>query len=446
MIHANLSIFSYISMAVVLVMYGLLMAEKINKVILVGIASFILIIAQVFKTAADSSQTGAFSYIANNLDVLGFIIGMMVMVGVIKESGVFEFIALWLVKKVKGNPHWLLLVLGYLSLTMTAFLSNIPTVLILTPLVLVLIKELKLPPLPYFLVMITMAGIGGATTPISDPTTYYQAKTAGLSFIEVVSNSGLIVIVLSIVASIYFQLMFWKQLSKVVVKPKEIAQFNPRSAIKDKKILAIGTPMLIIAILLMLCKDYITHVTGLTLDNASISLATATLALFIFKRDPKEVLQNVIDWEIIFFFMGLFITIGSLEHTQIVRALAGFLLTLSNGNLNVLQFLLTMGSGVLSMFIDNVPYNITMVSAIQTMGKAGVFVYPLWWGLNLGTSFGGAGTPIGAACNVVALGIADKEKIHIKFVKYMAYGFPLVIINGLVTFGILYIRYGMHLK
>src|SRR5476649_2351861 len=104
MIHANLTIFSYISMAVVLVMYGLLMAEKINKVILVGIASFILIIAQVFKTAADSSQTGAFSYIANNLDVLGFIIGMMVMVGVIKESGVFEFIALLLVKKVKGNP------------------------------------------------------------------------------------------------------------------------------------------------------------------------------------------------------------------------------------------------------------------------------------------------------------------------------------------------------
>lgn len=444
MIHASLNIYSYIAIAVVLTMYGFLMAEKINKIIVVGLASFILIISQVFRSATESSQSGAFTYLANNLDVLGFIIGMMVLVGIIKESGVFEFIALWLVKRVKGNPRLLMVALGYLALFMTAFLSNIPTVLILTPLILVLIKELKLPPLPYFLIVITMAGIGGAMTPISDPTTYYQAKTAGLSFLEVVSNSGLIVIALSIVASIYMQLVFWKQLGQIKVKPKEIAQFNPRSAIKDKKILIIGVPMLIIAVLLMLTKDSITHATGLTLDNASISLATATLALFIFKKEPKEIFQHVIDWEVIFFFMGLFITIGSLEHTQIVRALAGFLLHLSGGNLSTLQFLLTMGSGVLSMFIDNVPYNITMVSAILAMAKAGVFVYPLWWGLNLGTSFGGAGTPIGASCNVVALGIAQKEKIHIRFLKYMMYGAPLVVINGFVTFGILYLRYGLH--
>lgn len=444
MIQAHLSLFSYISVAVVVIMYAFLMAEKINKVIVVGIASFILIVAQVFKAAGESSQTGGFSYIANNLDVLGFIIGMMVLVGVIKESGVFEFIALWLVKKVKGNPRWLMVVMGYLALFMTAFLSNIPTVLILTPLILVLIKELKLPPLPFFLTVITMAGIGGAMTPISDPTTYYQAKTAGLSFVEVVENSGVIVIVLSVVATLYMQLMFGKQLSKVEVKPKEIAQFNPKSAIKDQKILKIGVPMLIIAVLLMLAKDYVTHLTGVTLDNATITLATATLALFIFKRDPKEVLHSVIDWEVIFFFMGLFITIGSLEHTQIVRALAGFLVSISGGNLNTLQFLLTMGSGVLSMFIDNVPYNITMVSAILAMQKAGLFIYPLWWGLNLGTSFGGAGSPIGAACNVVALGLAEKEKIHVKFLKYLMYGAPLVVINGLVTFGILYLRYGMH--
>jgi Na+/H+ antiporter NhaD/arsenite permease-like protein len=444
MIHANLNLLSFISIAVVLVMYGFLMAEKINKVIVVGVASFVLIIAQVFKTAGVTSQEGGFSYVAHNLDVLGFIIGMMVMVGVIKESGVFEFIALWLVKKVKGNPRWLLFSLGYLALFMTAFLSNIPTVLILTPLILVLVKELKLPPLPFFLTIITMANIGGAMTPISDPTTYYEAKTAGLSFIEVISNSGVIVLILSMVAMIYMQLVFGKQLAKVEVHPKEIAQFNPRSAIKDTRILKIGTPMLIIAILLMLTKDYIANITGIALDNASISLATATLALFIFNKNPKEILQNVIDWEIIFFFMGLFIVIGSLEHTEVVRALAGFLVTLSHGNANVLQFLITMGSGILSMFIDNVPYNITMVSAIQSMSNAGIFVYPLWWALNLGTSFGGAGSPIGAACNVVTLGIGEKEKIHVKFLKYLGYGFPLVIINGLVTFGILYLRYGMH--
>ena len=444
MIQAHLSVFSYIAMAIVLSMYILLMTEKINKVIVVGIASFLLIVAQVFKATGIGSQEGAFAYIANNLDVLGFIVGMMVLVGVIKESGVFEYIAIWLVKKVKGNPKLLLIVLGYLALFMTAFLSNIPTVLILTPLILVLIKELRLPPLPFFITIITMANIGGAMTPISDPTTYYQAKTAGLSFIEVVANSGLIVLALSVVTTIYMQLVFGRQLAKVQVNPKEIAQFNPVSAIKNKRVLQIGVPMLAVAIMLMLTKDYIAHATGITLDNASISLCTATLAIFIFRRDPKEILQHVVDWEIIFFFMGLFITIGSLEHTQIVRALAAFLVTLSQGNLQILQFLITLGSGFLSMFIDNVPYNITMVSAILAMKSAGLFVYPLWWGLNLGTSFGGAGSPIGAACNVVTLGIAEKEKIHIKFMKYLGYGAPLVFINGLVTFGILFLRYGLH--
>ena len=444
MIEAHLNILSYISMVVVLIMYGFLMAEKINKVIVVGVASFVLIATQVFEADGVSSQAGAFAYIANNLDVLGFIMGMMVIVGVVKESGLFECIALWLVKTVHGNPRWLLVALGYLALLMTTFLSNIPTILILTPLILVLIKELKLPPLPYFMTIITMAGIGGAMTPISDPTTYYQSKTAGLSFVEVVSNSGLIVLILSVVSTLYLQIVFYKQLGSIVVKPDEIAQYRPKLAIKDKKILMIGTPMLVGSVLLMLVKDYIDAKTGIGLDNASICWTTAMLALYIFKKDAKTALQQMVDWEIIFFFVGLFVTIGSLEHTQVVQALAASLVHMSGGNLSVLQFLITMGSGILSMFIDNVPYNITMVSTILAMGKAGLSIYPLWWGLNLGTSFGGAGTPIGAACNVVALGMAEKEKIHIRFLRYMIYGAPLVIINGLVTFAVLIYRFGLH--
>lgn len=441
MIDAHLTITSFVSIAIVLIMYIFLMTEKINKVIVVGLASFILILGQIFKTAAISSQQAGFEFVAHNLDVLGFIIGMMVLVGVVKESGFFEAVAIWLVKKVKGNPRLLLIVLGYLGLFMTTFLSNIPTILILTPVVLILIKELKLPYLPFFITLITMCNIGGAMTPISDPTTYYQAHTVGLTFIEVVTNSGLIVLVLSVITTIYMQLMFRKQLLAVKVKAKEVAAYNPASAIKNKKILFIGIPLLILAVALMLGKEYITSLTGVTLDNASITLAAATISLLIFKKDPQEIFQQVIDWNIIFFFMGLFIVIGSLEYTNVVKALAGLLLALSHGNATLLQFFITMGSSVLSVFIDNVPYNITMVSAVQAMQKAGIYVYPLWWALNLGTSLGGAGSPIGAACNVVALGQAEKEKIHLKFLKYLMYGFPLVLINGLATFVILWIRY-----
>ncbi len=434
----HITVYGAMAIVVLFVTYAFLIAEKINKVIVVMLGAAILIYLQVFKTVEASSQAGALEFVKKNIDVLGFIIGMMVLVGIVKESGLFESLAIRLVQLVKGKPRLLLIVFGYLSLVMTALLSNIPTVLILTPVLIVLIRELKLPFLPYFFVMITMANIGGAMTPISDPTTYYQAKTVGLGFAEVVRNSGAIVWILSVVVMSYSLLVFNKQLKAVEVKTESLKLFNPKAAIKDRQILKFGVPLLIVVILLMVTREYITEATGITLDNATLTLTGAFLAIIAFKKDMHDVFTKLIDWEIIFFFMGLFIIVGGLEHTGVIAFLAEKLVELTDGDLGKLLFFTSVGSGAISTFIDNVPYNIAMVGAIQAMAKAGIFVYPLWWALNLGTSLGGAGSPIGAACNVVALGQAEREKFHVIFLKYLAYGFPLVFINGLVTFGMLY--------
>jgi Na+/H+ antiporter NhaD/arsenite permease-like protein len=149
----------------------------------------------------------------------------------------------------------------------------------------------------------------------------------------------------------------------------------------------------------------------------------------------------MIDRETIFFFMGLFIVIGGLEHMEVIAMVWTTLVSRAWGSMATLLFYVTMWSGVLSTFIDNVPYNITMVSAIKAMAASGISVYPLRWALNLGTSFGGAWSPIGAACSVVSLGEAEKEHIHFGFLDYMTYAFPLVIINGLITFGLLYLKF-----
>lgn len=441
MIPVQLTTVSYISITTLLIVYFFLITEKLNKVLVSILGAVTLIGLQVFKSATETSQAAGLNYIGKNLDVLFFIIGMMILVGIVKESGVFESIAIWIAKAVKGRPALLLVAISYLTFIMTVCLSNIPTVLIMLPVLLILIRELKLPPLPYLISVITMANIAGAATPFSDPTTYYQSKTVGLSFYEVVSNSGIISLALSVVTMIYVNFVFRKQLQNVKVNAKDVAAFNPRAAIKDERILRIGVPLLSVAILLMVLKDTISGLTGITLDNATVVLAAAFLAMLIFNKNPKDIFLNIVDWEIIFFFMGLFVVVGSLEYTGVVNALAAALVSLSHGNNSVLGFLITTGSGILSMFIDNVPYNITMVGAIQSMAKIGIFVYPLWWALNLGTSFGGAGSPIGAACNVVALGLAEKEKIHTKFMKYLMVGFPLVLINSLVTFGIIWLRY-----
>lgn len=436
----GLTMLSYASIIILLIVYFFLITEKINKVIVVGLGAMFVILTQLFR-GEGSPQQIAFHFISNNLDVLGFIIGMMILVGIVRESGLFEAIAIWLVKAVRGNPIYLLVSLCYLTLVMTAFLSNIPTILIITPVVLVLVNELKLPFLPYFLGIITFGNIGGAMTPISDPTTYYQANTVGLSFMEVLSNSGLGVILLSFVSITYFLLCFGKQLKALPIKPADVAGFKPGAAIRDKRILTIGVPLLMLSILAMILKEWISHTFGIRLDNASIVLFASFAAMLIFKKSPKQIFERIVDWEILFFFMGLFIIIGSLEHNGVITALAQGILKLSGGVMTPLMFLIAMGSSVLSVFIDNVPYNITMVSAIQEMAKAGVAVYPLWWALNLGTSLGGAGSPIGAACNVVACGFAEKEGKHIQFGKYLMYGFPLVVINGLVMFGYLWFKY-----
>lgn len=161
----------------------------------------------------------------------------------------------------------------------------------------------------------------------------------------------------------------------------------------------------------------------------------------IFKKEPKEIFRDIVDWEILAFFTGLFIVVGSLEHTHVISGLAEYLIRLTGGNGILLTLFTAVGSGALSTFIDNVPYNITMVSAIQKMAETGIYVYPLWWALNLGTSIGGIGSPIAATCNVLAFGQAEHDSYHTNFVGYLKTAFPLVIINTLIVFGILYLRY-----
>lgn len=191
----------------------------------------------------------------------------------------------------------------------------------------------------------------------------------------------------------------------------------------------------------MMGKEYLARASGITLDNATITIGASFLAILLFHKNPQKIFNRLIDWEIIFFFIGLFIVVGALEFTFVIDALAHYLVQLTNGNMTLLLLLISIGSGVISTFIDNVPYNITMVGAIQAMAESGIVVYPLWWALNLGTSIGGAGSPIAAACNVILFGQAEKEKIHVNFAKYLLLALPLVVINALVAFGIIWFRY-----
>lgn len=438
----ELGIHAWLAIAVVGITYAFLISEKIDKVFVTIIGAVSLIFLQVFSgMGGGSSQEHAFHYLSKNLDVFGFIIGMMLLVSTLRETGMFEALAVWIVKKVKGDPRKLFVLFGYLALGMTALISNIPTILILTPVLLVLIRTLKLPAFPFFFHMVAMANIGGATSPLSDATTYYEAKTVGLSFLEVVRNSGFIVVILSVVTTLYGRFVFGKELKEVQVSAEDISDFQPRSAIKSLKKLSFGLAVLIGIVLAMSLKDQLASLTGLAVDNASIVVAAAFISMLLFKIEPRHALRNHVEWETVFFFVGLFILIGSLEYTGVIEFLGTWLGKVTGGNSWLLLFFITVGSAILSVFIDNVPYNITMIGVVQALAATGLYVYPLWWGLNVGTSIGGAGSMIGAACNVIALDQAAKESHRVGFMKYLKYGLPLVLVNSLVAFAVLAIRY-----
>jgi len=283
--------------------------------------------------------------------------------------------------------------------------------------------------------------LGGAVTPISDPTTYYQATTVGLKFFDVVKNTGLIMLITTFSTFAFFFIIFRKQLNAVQVDQKKIAAFDPSKAIADRRILKFGLPVLVIVVSIMMAKEFIASATGIRFDNGTIAMTGAFIAILMFKKDVVKVLKKEINWEVIFFFAGLFIVVGALEHNGVIDMIKDQILTITGGKMAVLLFIVTVGSGILSIFIDNVPYNIAMVGAIQGLEASGINVFPLWWGLNAGTSIGGPGSPIGAACNVICLGAAEEDGHHISFGKYLKIGLPLVVINSLIAFLFLAIRY-----
>ncbi len=442
----SLSLNAIISIIWLVALFSILITEKINKTIVSILIAWLLIILQVFHDPSwvQSSQEIASGYIYHNLDIFAFIIGMMIISGIAKDSWVFDYLAIQIVRKLNAHPIKIFYALSYIAFFMTVFISNIPTIIILAPIVVLITRKLDLPTIPYIIGIITFANLWWAVTPISDPTTYFQAKTLWLSFFDVISNTGLIMFIVTISSSIYLYLIFRKDLK---FKP-DIDEFNkidPLSYIKNKKELIVSLSILSIVILIVIFKEYIASKTWLRLDNWTITLFGAFLLIMIMKHSVSNILNSKVDYATLFFFAGLFIVVWSLEYNWVIVKLADELVKITWWSEKLLLLMLTMWSATLSIFIDNVPYNIAMVSTLEAFKQHAIVVWPAWtalaWGLNSCTSIGWAGSPIGSACNVIALGQAEKNWVLITFSKYLIIWVPLVFINSAIAYWILYFRY-----
>ena len=428
-------------------LFAILITEKIDKTIVSMLIAGVLIFMQVFVWAETwdlTSQEVAGEFIYHNLDIFAFIIWMMIISWIAKDSGVFNYIALSIAKRVNGSPVKLFFILSYMAFILTIFISNIPTIIILAPIVVLITRKLDIPTIPYIIWIITFANLGWAVTPISDPTTYYQATTLGLSFLEVISNTGLIMFIVTISSSLYLYLVFRNDFKH---KPdlKELAKVKPIEHIENKKEMVVSLIILLVVITLIVFKEFIAWNTWIRLDNWSITLFGAFLVILFLKWNVSNILNTKVDYATLFFFAGLFIVVWALEHNWVIIMLADKLVEITWGDDSLLLLMLTMWSAMLSVFIDNVPYNIAMVSTLEAFRDNWVVVWSAWtalaWGLNSCTSIGWAWSPIWAACNVIALWQAEKTWVIVHFLKFLMIWVPLVLINSAIAYGILYFRY-----
>lgn len=425
-----------ISGLILLVAYIFIALEKVPKVTIALIGAGLTLLLGLVGQGKIEDGTINPHYFANFVDfnVIFLLVSMMILVLITTKSGVFTWIANELLKLTKGNPIKILFALGLFTAVVSAFLDNVTTVILVMPITFAIAKQLELNPIPILITEIVCSNIGGTSTLIGDPPNIIIGSAAGFSFMDFIIELAPVIAIILIVILVFLAVVFKKDLIATEKNMKKVAQIDNSKTITDKKHMIRSMSVLGLVILGFMLHD-ITHI-----DTYVVAMIGASI-LLLFEK-PTEILEKV-EWNTIFFFVGLFIIIGGLEASGGIKLMAEWLLKITNGSQEATSMMILWGSGIISGIIDNIPYTATMspmLAEIQkTMGAD--YTYPLWWSLSLGACLGGNMTIIGAAANVIVSENAAKEGHPIGFIQFMKYGVPIVVISLIISSIYVYFKY-----
>ena len=408
-----------IPITIFLVIYGIIISEKINRTAISLFGAIVMIILGILN------QEQAIEHI--DFNTIGLLVGMMIIVNILKRTGVFEYLAIRAAKKAKGDPWKILVLFAIITALSSAFLDNVTTILLIVPVTLVITDTLDTNPIPFMFTEILIANIGGTATLIGDPPNIMIGSATGLGFVDFIVNLAPVIIVIS-VATLFLLKLIYKDFLKATDENKQkIMKMDESITIKDKLLLKKSLIVLFLTIL-----GFMVHA-QFHLESATVALGGAALLLVISKIDPEEILFEV-EWTTIFFFMGLFILVGSLVEVGVIDNLAKKMLELTKGNLFVTTLTILWVSAIASAFLDNIPFVATMIPLIKAMTASGQLdANPLWWALALGACLGGNGTIIGASANVIVTGIMAREGRPVSFMSFMRIGFPMMIVSIIIS-------------
>lgn len=389
--------------------------------------------AVVFFKVIDEHE--AFRAIGGNIEILILLMGLMIIVNIMAETGIFQWSAIKIAQLAKGDPIKIMIFLGIVSAFASALLDNVTTILLIFPISILIAEQLKIDSLPFLFTEIFSVNIGGAATLIGDPPNLIIGTKSGLGFNDFLLNMGPIVIINMIFFLTLMVIIFHKKLKVSRMRKIKIMEMDASRIIKDKVLLK---KSIIVFILVMFgfISNVITNI-GLAL----ISISGATILILITKKDPDEIYKKI-EWSTLFFFAGLFILVDGLAATGLISDIGDFIIYITNGDSKLTVILTVISSTIFAPIIGVVPYTISFTKIIgELIPQMGENTAPLWWALSMGVCFGGNMTLIGAAANIVGANIAKKAGKDIGFFLFFKFGLVITLQSLILSIIYLLVRY-----
>ncbi len=415
--------------------------------IIVFLAVILLIVFEKLHEAAAAVAGAAVLLLTHVLDVesaasyvdyntIGVLVGMMLFVAVIKNSGLFEYISIKAAKFAKGDPWKIMMMFILVTAVLSGFLDNVTTVLLVGPMSISISKILGLNPVPFLLTQIMASNIGGTATLIGDPPNIMIGSAAGLTFLDFILNATPVIIIIMIVFIFMMKLVYGRHMEVEQSAIDQVMLLDENKAIEDPALLKKSIVMIVLVVLGFICHS------SLGIESSVIAITAAAVMLIIGKQNVEEIIGDI-EWTTIVFFTALFIVVGGLVETGVIDKLANVIINLTADKPIVTMLILLWASALLSTILNNIPFVAALIPLIIAMGNSGIDVFPLWWAISLGACLGGNGTLIGASANIVLSNISSKHGYPITFSRFLKIGFPTMIMSTLISTVYLVVRYGI---
>jgi Na+/H+ antiporter NhaD/arsenite permease-like protein len=428
-----MSFYAIIATAVFVIAYALIASERFNKT-LVALAGAT---AMFFLPVINSDEVFYSRDTGIDWDVIFLLLGMMIIVSVVRQTGVFEYVAIWSAKRAKGSPLRIMIMLVLVTALGSAFLDNVTTVLLIAPVTLLVCDRLAVSPAPFLIVEAFAANIGGAATLVGDPTSMIIGTGAGLSFISFLANMAPAVIIVLGALVTLLPRMFPAAFTVDAERVADVMSLDEREAIGNHRLL-IQCGLVLVAVFV----GFVAH-KEIHMEPSLVAMAGAGI-LIVMSGLSRDFYLSSVEWETLVFFAGLFIMVGALVRTGVINELAHLASHATGGNAWVTTMLILGVSFLFSGFVNNVPYAATMTpivaqfpSSIHDHTNNGV----LWWALILGTVLGGNLTAVGASANIVVIGIAQRAGNSISFWQFTRKGAVVTATSLALSVGYLWVRY-----